>query len=171
MKKVEDGFETRELTCSLFSYTLAEFKKLKAKKEVAKWEEDLNDNSSSYPIYSGSPFDKKGLGLATSIDEEPDADTVYVIPHYVYSQAEYAIEQPIDGTFEIKLAPIVGALMDERPMDWAEKDGEQLYFEGQGASDGSDFAVNFYFKNKLIGSVLLADIDDGVLSDIAKKCV
>ena len=138
---------------------------------MAKWEEDLNDNSSSYPIYSGSPFDKKGLGLATSIDEEPDADTVYVIPHYVYSQAEYAIEQPIDGTFEIKLAPIVGALMDERPMDWAEKDGEQLYFEGQGASDGSDFAVNFYFKNKLIGSVLLADIDDGVLSDIAKKCV
>jgi hypothetical protein len=169
MKKVEDSFETRELTCSVFSYSVAEFKKLKANKESAKWEEDLNDNSSSYPIYAGSPFDKKGLGLSTSIDEEPDAGTVYVVPYYLYAQAEYSIDQSIDKNFEIKLAPIVGGLMDERPMDWAEKDEDQVYFEGQGASDGSDFAVNFYYKNKLIESVPLADVDDALLGRIAKS--
>jgi len=169
-KKVDGSFETRELTCSIFSYTLAEFKKLKASKVSSEWEEDLNDNSSSYPVYVGSPFDKKGLGLATSIDETADPKTVYAIPHYFYASGEYAIEEPIDGTFEIKLAPIVGELLEDKPMDWAEKDGEQVYFEGQGATDGSEFAVNFYWGSKLVGSTLLSDLDDDVLSQVAKKC-
>ena len=169
-KKVDGSFETSELTCSLFSYTLAEFKKLKASKIVQKWEEDLNDNSSSYPVYAGSPFDKKGLGLEVSIDESPDSKTVYVVPHYFYASGEYLIEEPIDGTYEIKLAPIVGELIQEGPMDFAERDGEQVYFEGQGATDGSEFAVNFYWGKKLVGSSLLSDIDDDILAQIAKNC-
>lgn len=170
MKAVKDSFETRELTFSMFEYTLEEFKNLDAAEEVAKWEEDLNDNSSSHPIYVESPFGKSGLNLSTSIDEEPDGDKVYAIPHYFYSSASYSIEEPIDKSFEIKLVPIVGQLMDEGPMDWAEKDGEQVYFEGVDATDGSEFAVNFYYRNKLIGTSLLSDVDDGVLKDIAEAC-
>jgi hypothetical protein len=170
-KKVDGSFETRELTCSVFAYSLADFKKLKASKVVSEWEEDLNDNSSSYPVYVGSPFDTKGLGLKTSIDESPESKTVYAIPHYFYSSGEYAIEEPIDGSYEIKLAPIVGELLEDGPMDWAEKDGEQVYFEGQGATDGSEFAVNFYWGKKLVGTALLSDVDDDVLAQVAKKCV
>lgn len=170
MKAVKDSFETRELTFSVFEYTLEEFKSLDAAEEVSKWEEDLNDNSSSHPTFLGSPFGKPGLNLPTSIDEEPDGAKVYAIPHYFYSSASYSIEEPIDESFEIKLAPIVGHLMDEGPMDWAEKDGEQVYFEGIEATDGSEFAVNFYFKNKLVGTSLLSDFDDSVLGDIANTC-
>lgn len=170
-KKVDGGFKTRELTCSIFSYSLADFKKLKASKVASEWEEDLNDNSSSYPIYVGSPFDKKGLGLKTTIDEVPDLKTVYAIPHYFYAIGEYAIEEPIDGSFEIKLAPVVGELFEDGPMDWAERDGEQVYFEGQGATDGSEFTVNFYWGKKLVGSTLLSDVDNDVLAQVAKKCV
>lgn len=170
MKAVKDSFETRELTLSIFEYTLEDFKSLDAAEEVAKWEEDLNDNSSSYPTYVDSPFGKSGLNLSTSIDEDPDGDKVYAIPHYFYSSAAYSIEEPIDKSFEIKLVPIVGQLMDEGPMDWAEKDGDQIYFEGIEATDGSEFTVNFYFKNKLVGTSLLKDIDDSVLADIADAC-
>lgn len=171
MQKIEDSFETQELTCSVFSYSLAEFKKLKAATVLSKWEEDLNDNSSSYPTLVGSPFDRDNLNLATSIDEEPEKKTVYVVPHYYYASGEYAIEEPIDKSYEIKLAPIVGALFDDGPMDWAERDGEQIYFEGQGATDGSEFAVNFYWGSELVGSCALADVDQGVLAEVAKKCV
>ena len=170
-KKVDSGFKTRELTCSIFSYSLADFKKLKASKVASEWEEDLNDNSSSYPIYVGSPFDKKGLGLKTTIDEVPDLKTVYAVPHYFYAIGEYAIEEPIDGSFEIKLAPVVGELLEDGPMDWAERDGEQVYFEGQGATDGSEFTVNFYWGKKLVGSTLLSDVDNDVLAQVAKKCI
>ena len=170
-KKVDGGFKTRELTCSIFSYSLSDFKKLKASKVASEWGEDLNDNSSSYPIYVGSPFDKKGLGLKTTIDEVPDLKTVYAIPHYFYATGEYAIEEPIDGSFEIKLAPVVGELLEDGPMDWAERDGEQVYFEGQGATDGSEFTVNFYWGKKLVGSTLLSDVDNDVLAQVAKKCV
>jgi hypothetical protein len=168
-KKIIGEFETREITCSIFEYTLQEFKKLKANKVMAEWEEDLNDNSSSYPVYEGSPFDKNGLSLPKTIDEEPDDETIYVVPHYFYSSAEYSIETDIESNCEIKLAPIVGVLMAEGPMDFAEKNGEQIYFEGQGATDGSEFAVNFFKGNKLIGTSLLADIDDDFLCKISTK--
>lgn len=36
---------------------------------------------------------------------------------------DVALEEPIDGAFEIKLAPIVGELLEDKPIDWAEKDG------------------------------------------------
>lgn len=170
MKAVKDSFETREVTISMFEYTLQDFKKLDAAEEVAKWKEDLNDNSSSHPIYVESPFGKSGLNLSTSIDEEPDGNKVYAIPHYFYTSATYSIEEPIDKSFEIKLAPVVGKLMDEGPMDWAEKDGEQVYFEGVDATDGSEFAVNFYYRNKLIGTSLLSDFDKNTLQRIASSC-
>jgi hypothetical protein len=166
-KKISNEFETRELTCSIFEYSLNEFKKLKAKKIVAEWEEDLNDNSSSYPVYEGSPFDSNGLNLEKTIDERPNDETIYVVPHYFYSSAEYSIDTDIDAQCEIKLAPIIGVLMSEGPMDFADKNGEQIYFEGQGATDGSEFAVNFFKGSKLIGTSLLADIDDDFLSKIS----
>ena len=92
MKTVEEEFSTREITCSLFSYSVENFKKLKASKVISEWETDLNDNSSSYPTLAGSPFDKKGLGLSTTIDDEPEVSLVYVVPHYFYEHADYAIE-------------------------------------------------------------------------------
>lgn len=166
MKKVTDRFESRELTCSVFDYPLPEFKKLKASKVVSEWQEDLESNSSSYPTMFGSPFEG---ALPTSIDEEPENGRVYVVPHYFYEYAEYSIEEPIDKTYEIKLAPIVGALLEEAPMDWAEKNGEQVYFEGQEATNGTEPMVNFYCDGKLILSVLLSDVDDDILKNVAKK--
>lgn len=166
MKKITDGFVSRELTCSVLNYPLPEFKKLKASKIVSEWQEDLESNSSSYPTLIGSPFEG---ALPTSIDEEPETGRVYVIPHYFYESAEYSIDEPIDKNYEIKLAPVVGALLEDAPMDWAEKDGEQVYFEGQGATNGTDPMVNFYYDGKLILSVLLSDVDDGILKNVAKQ--
>lgn len=170
-KRVVGIFEARELTCSLFSYTLTGFEKLKASEISQQWYEDLYENSSSYPVYEGSPFGKGGLGLKVSIDDSPDSKILYVVPHYFYASAEYLIEGPIDDTYEIKLAPIVGKLMQEGPMHFAVRDGEQLYFEMQRATDGSAFTVNFYWGRKLVGSLPLSDLDDEVLAQIAKDCL
>jgi hypothetical protein len=65
---LEDGFQTQELTCSVFSYTLAQFKKLEIAEALQIWKEDLNDNSCSYPMLAQSPFNEHGLNLSTSID-------------------------------------------------------------------------------------------------------
>jgi hypothetical protein len=169
MKKVEDGFNSQEITCSLFTYTISEFKKLKAKKVVQEWDEDLNSNSSSHALYEGSPFDANGLALSTEIDEDPVDENVYVVPHYYYSTAEYSIEEQIDKKCIIKLAPILGRLIPGKPMDWAEKEGEPIYFEGVDASDGSEYAVNFYKGSTLIGEALLSEVDDALILSIVKK--
>jgi hypothetical protein len=171
MKAVKYCFDARELTCSIFEYTLDEFKNLEPAEEVRKWEKDLDEKSSSYPVFVDSPFGKSGLDLPTSIDEEPDGNKLYAIPHYFYSSASYSIEEPIDKSCEIKLAPIVGHLMKEGPMDWAEKNGEQIYFEGIKANNGSKFTVNFYFQKKLVGTSLLSDFDSSTLENISKACI
>ena len=169
MKKVEDSFGSEEITCSIFIYTISEFKKLKAQKVVQEWDKDLNSNSSSHALYEGSPFDGNGIGLNTEIDEEIDLKKVYVVPHYYYSTAEYSIEEPIDKKCVIKLAPLLGQLIAGKPMHWAEKQGEPIFFQGVDASNGSEFNVNFYRGLTLIASVLLSEIDDALLTSIFKK--
>ena len=168
---LEDGFQTQELTCSVFSYTLAQFKKLEIAEALQIWKEDLNDNSCSYPMLAQSPFNEHGLNLSTSIDEEPESEIVYVVPHYFYGTGDYEIEESIDCTYKIMLAPIVGALFEDRPINSLERDGDEIYFLLAGASDGTEFAVNFYWGNKLIGSCALADVDDDTLGDVEKKCI
>lgn len=167
----DNYFVTREVTCSLFTYTVADFKRLNAANALPEWEEALNETSYSYPVYKESPFDEQGLGLATSIDKEPEVDLVYVIPHYFYAEATYATSAPINKEFNIKLASVLGSLIEERPMDWAERRGEKVTFEGQDATDGSQFAISFYFGTKRIDTVMLADVDDQVLADVARECV
>ena len=130
-------FLTKEVTCSLFAYTVADFKKLEAANVLPEWEEALNETSCSYPVYKGSPFDDQGLGLATSIDKEPEIDLVYVVPHYFYAEAAYVTSVPMNKEFNIKLAPVLGSLIEEGPMDWAERKTEKVIFEGQDATDGS----------------------------------
>ena len=48
MNTVENEFQTQELTCSVFSYTLAQFEELQTAKALQIWKDDLNDNSRSY---------------------------------------------------------------------------------------------------------------------------
>ncbi len=169
MSTVENEFQTQELTCSIFSYTLAQFEELQTAEAVQMWEDDLNDNSCSYPLLVQSPFNEYGLNLSTSIDEEPKSKTVYVVPHYFYTTADYEIEEPIDGTYTAILAPIVGTLFEGRPMEFFERDGDQIYPELAGASDATDFAISFYWGSEFAGSFALADVNDDILADIAKK--
>jgi hypothetical protein len=165
-KPVKDGFTSQEVTVSLFSYTPAEFKKIKLKTELKKWVEDLDSNSSSYPTYVGSPFDDSNLNLDTTDDGELDEGTIYVVPHYYYESSKYAIEGKIDLSWSITLAPIVGLLLKSMPMDYAQKEDEQMWFEGQGATEGTEPEVSFYAGSRLIASFPLEDFDEKSLKEI-----
>ena len=167
VKPVNGDFTSQEVTASLFSYTLAEFKKIKLKTELKKWIEDLDNNSSSYPTYVGSPFDDSNLNLETFQDnDEFDESLVYVVPHYYYESAEYAIDGKIDSSWRIALAPIVGVLLKSMPMDYAQKDDEQMWFEGQGATEGTEPEISFYIGSRLIASSLVEDVDAEVLKEV-----
>ena len=166
-KPVNGDFSSQEVTASIFSYTPAEFKKIKLKTELKNWKEDLDSNSSSYPTYVGSPFDDSNLNLETEHDDgEFDEGTVYVIPHYFYESAEYAIDGKIDSGWSIMLAPIVGKLLPSMPMDFAQKDEEQMWFEGQGATDGTEPEVAFYIGSQLITTCLLEDVDADIIKEV-----
>lgn len=168
-RKVERRFVAREITISLFEYSRKEFKALKAKNAIDQWSSDLDENSSSYPLFQGSPFSKRGLNLQTSVDEEPRDNTIYVAPHYFYQTGEYSIERPIDQSFKIKLAPVVGVLFKDGPMDFAEQGELQVCFDGEGAYSGSPLLVSFHFGRVLIDTVQLHAVDDLVLIEISKK--
>jgi hypothetical protein len=161
-------FTCQELNASILTYSIADFKKLKAKAELKKWSKELNDNASSYPLFDGSPFDDDGLSLPTSIDEEPDSDMIYVVPYYYYQEAQYQIEN-VSPTSEVKLAPILGILCPEKPMDFIESDGEQLWFEGLGSSDGTDYSVSFFRGAELIGNMTLEEVNDKSLKEIQSQ--
>jgi hypothetical protein len=166
-KPVNGEFSSQELTASMFSYTQAEFKKIKLKTELKNWKEALDGNSSSYPTYIGSPFDDSNLNLETEHeDSEFDEEMVYVIPHYFYESAEYAIDGKIDSSWSIMLAPVVGKLLPSMPMDFAQKGENQIWFEGQGASDGTEPEVAFYIGSRLISSCLLEDVNADVLKEV-----
>jgi hypothetical protein len=167
-KPVNGEFSSQELTASMFSYTQSEFKKIKLKTELKNWKEDLDSNSSSYPTYIGSPFDDRNLNLETEHeDSELDEDLVYVIPHYFYESAEYAIDGKIDSSCSIMLAPILGKLLPSMPMDFAQKGEDKIWFEGQGATDGTEPVVAFYIGSRFIASCLLEDVDADVLKEVA----
>lgn len=169
--KAGDGeFSSQELTASLFTYTSAQFKKIKFKTELKKWSDDLESNSSSYPTYAGSPFDEKNLKLETIDDKsEFSDDAIYVVPHYFYSSAEYSYEGKIDSSYSIVLAPILGTIMECRPMDSAQKDDEQIVFEGISTTDGSEYAISFFQGLRHIKTVELSKLTDADLNDVAKK--
>lgn len=166
-KPVNGDFTSQEVTASMFSYTPAEFKKIKLKTELKKWIEDLDSNSSSYPTYVGSPFDDSNLNLDTFQENDDfDENLVYVIPHYYYESAQYAIDGKIDSSWKIALAPIVGVLLKSMPMDYAQKDEEQMWFEGQGATEGTEPEISFYIGSRLIASSLVEDVDAQVLKEV-----
>jgi hypothetical protein len=166
-KPVNGDFTSQEVTASLFSYTPAEFKKIKLKTELKKWLEDLDSNSSSYPTYVGSPFDDSNLNLETfQENDEFDESLVYVVPHYYYENAEYVIDGKIDSSWSIALVPIVGLLLKSMPMDYAQKDDEQMWFEGQGATEGTEPEISFYIGSRLIASSLVEDVDAEVLKEV-----
>ena len=169
MITVENEFQTQELTCSVFSYTLAQFEEIQTAEMLQIWKDDLNDNSCSYPLLVQSLFNEQGLNLSTSIDKEPKSKTVYVVPHYFYTTANYEIEEPINGTYKVILAPIVGTLFEGRPMKCFERDGDQIYPELAGASDATEFAVSFYWGSEIAGSLALTDVNDDTLADLAQK--
>lgn len=166
-KPVNGDFTSQEVTASMFSYTPAEFKKIKLKTELKKWIEDLDSNSSSYPTYVGSPFDDSNLNLDTFQENDDfDENLVYVIPHYYYESAQYAIDGKIDSSWKIALAPIVGVLLKSMPMDYAQKDEEQMWFEGQGATEGTEPEISFYIGSRLIASSLVEDVDAQALKEV-----
>ena len=168
-KPINGEFSSQELTASVFTYTSAQFKKIKLKTELKKWSEDLESNSSSYPTYVGSPFHEK-LNLETlTEDSEFSEDAIYVVPHYFYASAEYSFDGKIDSSYSILLAPILGTIMECKPMDCAQKDDEQIWFEGQGATDGSEYTISFFKGSHHLKTVQLNKIKDTDLSDVIKK--
>jgi hypothetical protein len=161
-------FSCQELNAVVFTYSTSEFKKIKAKTELKKWSKELNDNSSAYPLFDGSPFDSEGMNLPVSIDEEPDADVIYVVPYYYYQEAQYQIED-VDTSAEVKLAPILGILCPEKPMDFIQKDDDQLWFEGLSSDDATDYSVSFFKGEELIGNMTLDEVNDASLKEIQQQ--
>ena len=168
-KPINREFSSQELTASVFTYTSAQFKKIKLKTELKKWSDDLESNSSSYPTYVGSPFhDKLNLETLTE-DSEFSEDAIYVVPHYFYASAEYSFDGKIDSSYSILLAPILGTIMTCKPMDCAQKDDEQVWFEGQGATDSSDYTISFFHGSRHLKTINLDSIKEDDLNDVIKK--
>jgi len=168
-KPINGEFSSQELTVSLFTYTSTQFKKIKLKTELKKWREDLENNSSSYPTYIGSPFHEK-LSLETIVeDREFSEDAIYVVPHYFYESADYLFDGKIDTSFSILLAPILGTIMACKPMECAQKDDEQVWFEGQGATDSSDYSISFFQGSRHLKTIQLDSIKENDLNDVIKR--
>ena len=166
-KSVNGEFSSQDITACFFSYTSAEFKKIKLKAELKKWKEELEGNASSYPTYIGSPFDDSNLNLETEHeDSEFNEDLVYVIPHYFYESAEYTVEGKIDSSCSVMLAPILGKLLPSMPMDFVQRGDEQMWFEPQGAYDGTVPEVSFFIGSQLVTTCSLEDVDAEVFKEV-----
>jgi hypothetical protein len=133
---------------------------------LAEWQEEFESNSCAYPLLTSSPFGDNEMSLTTDIDEEPESDKVYIAMYNYYMTSDYVLERNVNSNSLVKLAPLVGRLFSEGPMDWIEVDGETIYFEGQGASDGTETYINFYFGENLIHSVSVDDIDQSSIQEV-----
>ena len=51
-------------------------------------------------------------------------------------------------------------------MDFAQKGDDQMWFEGQSATDGTEPEVAFYVGARLITSCLLEDVDAEVFKEV-----
>ena len=162
----EKEFTCQEINCVLLKYELDEFKKIKLKKEVAKWEEAMNDDRSSYPLYQSSPFGSDDLNLNFSCDEQPEEGIVYVLVHYYYRSSDYKLSGKLTKKSEVKLVPIIGMLMeDDMPMEFVTTGDEELYFECEGSSDGTETMVNVYYNSELISNTQLDEFDEDALKN------
>lgn len=162
----EKDFTCQEINCVLLKYELDEFKKIKVKKEVSQWEEAMNDDRSSYPLYPSSPFGSNDLDLNFSCDEPPEDGTVYVVVYYYYRSSDYKVVGKITRKSEVKLVPIIGLLMeDDMPMECISNGDEELYFECEGSSDGSETMVNIYYNNELVSTTQLDEFNDEALKN------
>ena len=54
-------------------------------------------------------------------------------------------------------------------MDSAQKDDEQIVFEGISTTDGSEYAISFFQGLRHIKTVELNKLTDADLNDVAKK--
>jgi hypothetical protein len=52
------------------------------------------------------------------------------------------------------------------PMNFAQKGEDQMWFEGQGTTDGTEAEVAFCIGAKSISSCLLEDVDAEVLKEV-----
>jgi hypothetical protein len=54
-------------------------------------------------------------------------------------------------------------------MDCAVMDDEQIWFEGQGASDGTDYEVSFFKGSKLLKTIKLDKLSEADLKSLQDK--
>ena len=159
-------FSCQEVTFAVFTYSPKEFGSLKIKKITEEWIEELNSNGSSYPLYAGSKFDKNGISVPVSSDDELEEDVIYVVPHYYYQTADYSSTEAITRNCVIKLAEVGGLLIPEMPMSHVVKGDESIEFECQGTTDGTDFAVYLFWNSKLIAQSEIEAIDSQFIKDV-----
>jgi hypothetical protein len=165
--KAVKKFTTQELTASLLTYSISEFKLINVKSVKKEWADDLMMNASSFPTYVGSPFDSSNLDLELRSDDSGFSENaIYVVPHYFSDNADYVCSKKIDSNSIIMLVPILGKIMSSKPMDYAINNHNDIFFEVQDTSTSTISSVAFYIGSKLVSTSTFSALDESVISEI-----
>ena len=149
------NFITKEVTLAIHEYSLSDFKKLDIKNSVEEWVEDLNNNGSSYPLFNNSVFNKNPNRIPTKNIVKPRNNVLYVIPHYYYLYANYLLSEELNSNSIIFLNELGGTFIPEKPMDYVLHEGEDLYFECESATEGTEFSCYVFWGGRLISNSLI----------------
>ena len=160
------NFITKEVTLSIHQYSFTDFKKVNIKNCVEEWIDDLNSNGSSYPLFKNSIFSKKPIIIPTNNKVKPNHNVLYVVPHYYYLYSKYLISEQLNSNSLIYLNELGGTFIPEKPMDYVLHEGENLFFECESATDGTEFSCYVYWGNRLICNSLITSFNKDTVKSI-----
>ena len=160
------NFITKEVTLSVHQYSLTDFKKISTKNCVEEWIDNLNSNGSSYPLFKNSIFNKKPNRINTKNIVKPSSNVLYVVPHYYYLYSNYFISEKLNSNSVIYLSELGGIFIPEKPMDYVFHEGENLYFECESATEGTEFSCYVYWGKRLICNSLITSFNKDTVKNI-----
>jgi hypothetical protein len=160
------NFITKEVTLSIHQYSLSDFKEIDIKNCVEEWMDDLNSNGSSYPLFKNSIFNKNPNRIYTKNIVKPDNNVLYVVPHYYYHYSNYLISEQLNSNSIIYLSELGGTFIPEKPMDYVFHEGENLYFECEGATEGTEFSCLVFWGKRIICNSLITSFNKATVKHI-----